>query len=490
MTAQIIENKKINNKHFSDAIEATFNKYNSWKAEKAIKKGKKPKDIKSKKPQYISTIEALFTTFILKPDSHIYRPTNNRQKPYTNKYSVTRYPNIEKTILAFLEDLEVINQDSAPSYKYRTVGVSNSSTFSLTQKGKTTISRLAKKVNPENIKTAYSFHDDPIIMREKCGHNAGGICTKCTNRSICTNKQPIKPKGKSYLCYDFKKRPTFLNNSVLVEEVKTMGKQVNSYNSALSGHTVLCNDKHGLQVDVTSKLKLQRIFNSNPNFKKGGRFYSSQTNIGKALRPSYIIDGSKTVELDYSCMFISMLYHHLKIDISGREDLYKIDGYGDEFRLTIKIITNAILNIKSASGAISSMLAKMDLYDKEIEAGKIPDVDKFDGLQYPIGMDTDSKKKLIKDAIQHLKSSEISEFVFHKVTDKNGKVTNEPIGLFLMYRESYIASRIIADFQAMSEICIPVHDSYIVRKGLEGELRESMTKNYHDVWKTYPMNIK
>jgi len=468
MIAKVVENKKFNNEHFTEAVERTFHKYNSHMADICIRAGKKPRAIKSKKPQYISTIETLFATFIHQPYSKIFlRASNNQKHSITNEFG-TRFPLTENKIINFLDGIGIVSRDTVANHKGHIAGESRTSTFSLTDTGRGTFKRLDKKIKTKDIVTSYDFKSDPIRMRNKL------------------------KSGKGYNHVDFKLLSSFLNNKSLVREVKTMGKQVIAYNKMLDdeNHSVIWSDKNGIKTDICQKLKLYRSFTTYKDFSKGGRFYSPMTNIHKYLR-HYIIDGEESVELDYSCMFLSMAYHKAGANTSNMDDLYNIAGYEKEYRTAIKIIVNAIFNIGARSGLKKPMLDKMELYEKEISNGKNPDVDKMKGIPLPDNMSTDDRKKLIDDVVVHMLHSPIKNFIFRKINadTKSGK-KSEPIGMFLMGLEAKIAANIIADFMEIDEICIPVHDSMIVKKSLEPMLMESMKKHYYEEIGCSPFGIK
>lgn len=98
-------------------------------------------------------------------------------------------------------------------------------------------------------------------------------------------------------------------------EVKTLIRNTNKINKILENHTI------GLSVDwdiigeLTSRgifsdrtKKYIRIFN-NSSFRQGGRFYCHWSQmIPSEMRKQITIDSEKTVEMDYSCLHLSMLY--------------------------------------------------------------------------------------------------------------------------------------------------------------------------------------
>lgn len=205
--------------------------------------------------------------------------------------------------------------------------------------------------------------------------------------------------------------------------------------------------------------------------------------MASRLRPTYQIDGSDTVELDYSCMFLSMLYHLSGKTLPSKGDLYHVVGYSSDCRVAIKLITNIILNFNSKRGLKAALLAKMDLYDRELKDGKVVGVDRFQGIPVPGEVD---REALIIDVVHSLERSPIGNFIFRK----NREGERDPIGLYLMNRESRVAAKIINSFVCRGEIVLPVHDSFVCRRDLKGELHNAMLKFYREEFGQDPLGIK
>ncbi len=102
---------------------------------------------------------------------------------------------------------------------------------------------------------------------------------------------------------------------------------------------------------------LYRVF-SRGSFKYNGRAYGAlHQRMPKQMRPFVLINGRKTVELDYSAYHIMMLYHTEGIDY--QEDPYVVCG-GPELRDVFKAVGLIAINVKtirSAYGAIKDKLA-------------------------------------------------------------------------------------------------------------------------------------
>ena len=103
---------------------------------------------------------------------------------------------------------------------------------------------------------------------------------------------------------------------------------------------------------MLSKRSLYRVFND-AEFKTGGRFYGGWwQEIPSKFRDRIIIDGKRTVQLDYSGLHPHILYHEKGVDLKG--DPYQVNLIPSEntddidgFRKFIKKCFNAMLNAET-----------------------------------------------------------------------------------------------------------------------------------------------
>lgn len=203
---------------------------------------------------------------------------------------------------------------------------------------------------------------------------------------------------------------------------------------------------------------LYRSFNYG-GFDRGGRLYGGWwQNISKGLRHKITINGQPTVELDYSCFHIRMLYHLL--GLAYDDDAYQIAEIVEleqrlslpegHYREAIKKITQALVN--SPKG-------------KKGERCKLPDGVSF----YP-----------------HITRAEIRQMIEKK---------HQPIapsfasgkGLELQRLDSDLAMQIIKNLQEKGVLVLPIHDSFIVDQRFEDELRKQMIDCYAERFKQSPV---
>ena len=191
-----------------------------------------------------------------------------------------------------------------------------------------------------------------------------------------------------------------------------------------------------------NRRRLKRIFNNN-SFEDGGRFYHGWwQEIPKRFRKYITIDGKRTVEVDYSSIHFRILYAEQGIDI-GDDDPYIIEGYEDR-RSQIKIALNIILNAETKEKAISAISNK--------------------------------------DKLNINKNTAIE--IYKKLEDRHPdikKYFGSGRGIKLQYTDSQIAEQVMLNLTRDNIVCLPVHDSFIVRMSHQIDLHEEMDKVFRGI---------
>jgi len=190
------------------------------------------------------------------------------------------------------------------------------------------------------------------------------------------------------------------------------------------------------------RLQLRRIF-SRGSMELGGRFYGGWwQSIPSLYRPHITINEYKTVEIDYSSMSLRILYSQRGIDVSPNEDLYDIGldnwlGGDDPRRKPIKTYINAVLNDESGN----YRLAKV-------------------------------KQELVG----------ISHYQLHDLVLKRHKgiadLLSSGVGLQTQYIDSQIAELVMQRMMEEEVLVLPIHDSFIVRKGYQADLADCMQEAF------------
>ncbi|NKW78222.1 hypothetical protein HGD90_02185 [Rhodobacteraceae bacterium R_SAG7] len=181
---------------------------------------------------------------------------------------------------------------------------------------------------------------------------------------------------------------------------------------------------------------VHRVFN-NEDWEQGGRFYGAWwISCPSRLRPYILIDGKRTVEVDYSGLHAAMLYAQDGQSIP--DDPYErclTRAQNKAERKLVKQTFNALLNADSVK-----RIGEIDDYSPEITGRSWNDFKWHIVSMYP-------------EFRQHFGSG---------------------IGLRLQRKDSDLAETVMLRFAAMGYACLPVHDSFIVHHELQDELNQIM----------------
>lgn len=185
---------------------------------------------------------------------------------------------------------------------------------------------------------------------------------------------------------------------------------------------------------------LRRMF-TRDKFDHGGRFYGGWwQNIPSAYRRHIVIGGELTVECDYSGIAMRCLYAREGIK-NVPDDPYEIGlnftGKSDPRRGIVKTYINAALN------------------------------DEKNKYQLPIG-------DLL---ILGLTENELKQRVLKKHADI-ARHFHTGVGMELQFIDSEIAMAVMLRLADMGEVCLPVHDSFIVRGAILDELQNVMQQEF------------
>ncbi len=180
------------------------------------------------------------------------------------------------------------------------------------------------------------------------------------------------------------------------------------------------------------KSYIKAIFCRN-DFSKGGRLYTSTQygvqNIKKEFRNDILINGGKTVELDFKSLHLTMLYH--LEGMKYNEDAYDL-GLNKELRPLIKKMTLISINAKRDSDTIKAV---KDEIRKEKIKGNFENVDLNDLL--------------------------------NKIKDKHKAISKylcSDYGVTLQNLDGKIMLDILTRAVDKDIVALPIHDSVIVRK--------------------------
>jgi hypothetical protein len=197
-----------------------------------------------------------------------------------------------------------------------------------------------------------------------------------------------------------------------------------------------------------ARKKYVRIFN-NSSFKEGGRFYNPWwqqiKNKKIKLRKNITINGNQTVELDFNALHIHLLYHLEGLDYnkfySSNHDPYTLEGF-EEYRDMAKGVILVSLNMSKKITSLPYMMPKIlkneKYFVKKFKYTKLIQI--FSAHHHPIAKYLCSG---IGIQLQNMDSN-LSDYVIKKMTNKKIPVLN-------------------------------IHDSFIVEKQYEENLKDTMT---------------
>lgn len=242
---------------------------------------------------------------------------------------------------------------------------------------------------------------------------------------------------------------------------------VDKYNETLEKRVV---EVGGFKVP---ELFFRRIFSE--DLEHGARFYDRSEIQGKneTIRSTIMIDGEPTIELDFHALHYSLVAEKEGLDLRGK------DPYSFDFNATVdydkiskwkennninhsydpvrNLKKTALLIMFNADSKSVAMAAIRDALFKDMK-------NKDESLRRFVGLDNVDTKELISKVIEHNK--EVSQYF------------NSGIGLHLQYLDSQIIEYCIGEFLNIGEVCLPVHDSLIVKSHLFDFTKKTMEDGY------------
>lgn len=187
-----------------------------------------------------------------------------------------------------------------------------------------------------------------------------------------------------------------------------------------------------------------RVFN-NSDWEQGGRFYGAWwMACPSRLRQHIIIDGKRTVEVDYAGLHAAMLYAEAGLKIP--DDPYQrclTKRRNTAERQLVKTTFNALLNAGSVAG-----ISEIDDYNANLTGRDWIDFKQFIVSRFP-------------------------EFKKH---------FGSGVGLKLQRKDSDLAEAVMLEFAAMGYACLPVHDSFIVHHELQDVLTSTMKSAFENMF--------
>jgi hypothetical protein len=200
-----------------------------------------------------------------------------------------------------------------------------------------------------------------------------------------------------------------------------------------------------------------------------GRIYTGlygHQALSKKERKTIQIDDEETVELDYSGLHTRMLYHIEKIDYTADPYILSSDYTTPYHRRIGKLAVNALINASTFGKAILACraAASTQLRGKPKKTGK--------DLKLALNL----IKAVAETGLQWGKVIDSAMLCHEQIAHHFGI----DIGARLMTIDARIALDVLYHFALLGRACLSCHDSFIVQKKYENDLREVMIRKYQD----------
>ncbi len=193
------------------------------------------------------------------------------------------------------------------------------------------------------------------------------------------------------------------------------------------------------------RAQLYRVF-AHGALQKGGRIYGGWwQGLRREFRPRILINGFRTVELDFDSLSIHMLYAQEGImpPPGDKYDLgFRFAGKDDPRRDIVKKFVNASINDQKGT--------------------------------YRIQREHLNELGVSMQRVREMLAAKHPQIAHH---------FGSGIGVELQALDAQIAERVLLDMLALGEVCLPIHDSFIVRAQAEHALEASMKSAYLAVMK-------
>lgn len=205
-----------------------------------------------------------------------------------------------------------------------------------------------------------------------------------------------------------------------------------------------------------------RVFN-NAKLTLGGRFYGPSYQLeSQKSRSRILINGSESVEIDYSAYHIGMLYNLENMSVSFHP--YDLFGGNSLLKNSVKLMFNILLNSETRVQTIKAfnwILSKNYLNPVKLK-----------GMR-DIKSEMECKGIKANDILQKIE-------LYHKSVSK---YFYTGYGRYLQRMDSDIANKIMMNLISQIIPCLVIHDSFVVPKNYADELECNMHDEYKKIFK-------
>jgi hypothetical protein len=224
---------------------------------------------------------------------------------------------------------------------------------------------------------------------------------------------------------------------------------------------------------------LKRLFNWNMDL--GGRFYGHYQQIPSEDRKRILIDGERTIELDYKAIHIALLYALEGLPVTT--DPYVIDGHADK-RNTFKAICLTLVNVENV-GSLKAVITtsgnpKIKQAAKEYKEKR----QRYDYLRaLKLKATKPHKSEPVKNFIENIpdgaKGEELLALLLEKHEPIAHRFNTKNIGLKLQKLDSELMANVLTKLDGIP--CLPVHDSIRCRLSDMEKVRRCMIDTFREL---------
>lgn len=316
-----------------------------------------------------------------------------------------------------------------------------------------------------------------LVFKPDFIKDCNGSLSTYTNMDSCLKPENTKPLvriNETYHKVIKGKEKKLKREKKLNREERSVAKRlevlVKEYQELLSGSTIEIN---GVYVP---EMFMARVFNE--NFTLGGRWFDdgSVQHQPKIIRQEAIIDGEPVVELDFKSLHYAFAGEELGISVLDKDPYnFPFDVQVDqdsikewEKRHNTVYQEDPIRNLKKVALLTLFNASSKESAIKGISKAIIDDYRKEDNLRRRlVGVKKVDAKLLIESVIKH-----------NKVVEK---YFNSGVGIRFQNLDSQIMTYCVSKFVEKMQVCIPVHDSLIIKESLKDFAKKTMEDAYLDV---------
>lgn len=237
--------------------------------------------------------------------------------------------------------------------------------------------------------------------------------------------------------------------------VKRLSKFIDSYNRYWLDHSVTLKSAPVIPF-------LKRIFNKKLTL--GGRFYGDYQRLPSKHRKHILIDGQKTVEVDYSSLHLAILYAISGVKMEG--DAYAIDGYD---RSVIKLLCLRLVNSEHLAGlkAVITLSANPKngaKYKKYKDDRAAFEWSRSKGLTGKEPRKPKWVDSFIPNMPTNVNANDLLEAFLIKHKPIRHLIGQKDIGLTLQREDSELIASCMKQLYDLGIPVLPVHDSLICKR--------------------------